>query len=380
MAPIRTALIGLRSNSTRGAGWAALAHLPYLTQSPKYQIVALLNSSKEAAEAAIKKHNLPGDTKAYGTPEELAADDEVDLVVCCTRVDTHYVSLKPILERGKTPVLCEWPLGANLRETHEMTDAVGKSGVRNVVSVQGGFSPLVTTLKALIADGKIGKVLSSNVTTSGMIGGPTTAADFTYSNERKIGGNMLTIMFGHLSEIIFNVLGDLGSFNSILHTKFPTATLVDPQNPLEVVGTQERTTPDELLLQGRLESGTFLSVHVRGGPPNRSAAVPDLVWRIYGEKGEITVSSPQPNIINTAQGITVELHDHASHKVEKIETLSNELEHLPDPARNIARLYEAYADKTWYPDFKHALKRYQLIDEMYRRLDNGQQDIKPNYA
>lgn len=67
MAPIRVALIGLSSSAK--TSWAAQAHLPYLL-SPKgkshYKIVALLNSSVQAAEAAREYFGLPTDVKAYG--------------------------------------------------------------------------------------------------------------------------------------------------------------------------------------------------------------------------------------------------------------------------------------------------------------------------
>lgn len=70
MAPIRVGLIGLTSATSEqeGTSWAVSAHLPYLLKSPHYTITALLNSSKAAAEAAIKRYSLPSETKAYGDP------------------------------------------------------------------------------------------------------------------------------------------------------------------------------------------------------------------------------------------------------------------------------------------------------------------------
>lgn len=71
MSPIRVGLIGLSGASPEnyeGTSWTAIAHLPYLRASPDYQIVALLNSSVDSARAAIKKYNLPEETKAYGNP------------------------------------------------------------------------------------------------------------------------------------------------------------------------------------------------------------------------------------------------------------------------------------------------------------------------
>lgn len=64
MAPIRVGFLGLSKS-----GWAPGAHLPYLKESDKYQIVAICNSSVESSEAAIELYNLPSTTKAYADPE-----------------------------------------------------------------------------------------------------------------------------------------------------------------------------------------------------------------------------------------------------------------------------------------------------------------------
>ena len=76
MAPIRVGIIGLSSSAT--TSWASTAHLPYLSASNgKYEITALCNSSKEAAEAAVAAYKLPPSTKAYGDPQDLANDPDV---------------------------------------------------------------------------------------------------------------------------------------------------------------------------------------------------------------------------------------------------------------------------------------------------------------
>lgn len=80
MAParkIRVALIGLNAPFTgtpTGTNWAAAGHLPYLTSSDKYELVALQNSSAERASKAIKAYGLdPNTVKAYGTPQGTSA-------------------------------------------------------------------------------------------------------------------------------------------------------------------------------------------------------------------------------------------------------------------------------------------------------------------
>lgn len=84
MAPIRVGIIGL---SAKQDAWATKAHLPRLRDSPNYQILALCNSSVASSKAAVKVHNLAESTRAYGSPDELFADSDVDLVVISTRVD-----------------------------------------------------------------------------------------------------------------------------------------------------------------------------------------------------------------------------------------------------------------------------------------------------
>lgn len=72
MAPVRVGLIGLSGtppDKYEGTSWAASAHLPYLTASPHYEIVALLNTTVESAKAAIERYKLPAETKAYGNPD-----------------------------------------------------------------------------------------------------------------------------------------------------------------------------------------------------------------------------------------------------------------------------------------------------------------------
>ena len=120
MPPIKIALIGLSQSAK--TSWASQGHLPYLLSDrgrERYKIVALLNSSEEAAKSAIKAYELPKHVKAYGSPQALAMDLNVDLVVCTTRVDIHYDTIKPSVEAGKD-VFAEWPLAENVRRATEL--------------------------------------------------------------------------------------------------------------------------------------------------------------------------------------------------------------------------------------------------------------------
>lgn len=195
MSPIRVAIIGLSAAAT-GTGWAASAHLPYLLKSPHYKIVALCNTSLENAYTAIKAYDLGPETRAYGSPEDLAKDSDVDLVVANTRVDLHGKVLLPSIKAGKN-VFSEWPMDSNEAKAKVMLDAARQSGSKTIVGLQGRANPAVQKLKQVIEEGRIGKVLSSTFYTCTTNGGAEESAKVKYITQREVGGNILTIHFGH---------------------------------------------------------------------------------------------------------------------------------------------------------------------------------------
>jgi hypothetical protein len=196
--PIRVALIGLSKNAS--ASWAARAHLPYLL-SPrgreKYLIVALLNRSVDSAKAAIQAFDLPSSVKAYGSPEDLAKDPDIDLVVACTRVDTHYETALPSLQAGKN-VFIEWPVAQNAEKVTELAGIAKDQHVRSIVDIQGRKSAVALKLREVIEKGTIGKVLNVEA----RIASPGSKRDavpdsLDYFVNKEVGGNPITIAYAH---------------------------------------------------------------------------------------------------------------------------------------------------------------------------------------
>jgi predicted dehydrogenase len=197
--PVRVGIIGLSKAAT--TSWASEAHLPnFLTEAgrERFQIVALCNTSVAKAEAAIQAYKLdPATTKAYGIPSDLAADPDVDLVLCSTRVDTHYAAVLPSLEAGKD-VYIEWPIASNIQDTQRLLEAARKSGSGTIVGVQRRFAPAVLKVKELLDDGAIGKLLNVTVTAhAGFLSSGVFPPGLKYFTERSIGGNPITILVGH---------------------------------------------------------------------------------------------------------------------------------------------------------------------------------------
>ncbi|ORY66047.1 uncharacterized protein BCR38DRAFT_429083 [Pseudomassariella vexata] len=372
--PTRVGIIGL---SAKGS-WSVAAHLPYLLQSSKYTVTAICNSSVASSQAAIKAHKLASTTKAYGSPEDLAQDKDVDLVLCAVNVAQHRQTLLPSLRAGKD-VYCEWPLGRNLQEALELNQLAKEKGVRTLVGLQSQKSPVVAKLREVISRGKIGNVLSCTFVGPAGYVGPEEPVQTEYFIKKDVGGNLVTIFFGHSIETVFATLGQLKSFSSILDIRVPTVDLVDksPSDPeRKVVRTVERETHDQVMLQGHFESGALLSYHLHGG--KAIAPGEGLHWRILGDRGELSVTASGTMLQIGYPDVKIRLFDNRTGGIEEVQVLRDEWDDLPMPAQNVARLYEAFADgrKEDHPDWDAAVRRHRLIEEMYERERQGKQDQK----
>lgn len=151
----------------------------------------------EAAKKAIEFYKLPKDTKAYGSPQSLASDPEVDLIVCTTRVDVHYDTIKPSIEAGKA-VFVEWPLAENASRARELHHLAEHSGSRTVVGLQARVAPSVLKVKQILQSAEMGKVLSSNVYAYASYSDRDSISEgLAYFLDKKVGGNPVTIAVGH---------------------------------------------------------------------------------------------------------------------------------------------------------------------------------------
>lgn len=133
--PIGVGIVGLSATG----GWAAGAHLPALSAVDGIELRALAASSEASAQAAGTAYGVP----AYTSVEQLASDENVDLVVVAVKVPQHRELVLPVLKTG-VPVLSEWPLAIDLREAEEMERAAGTT--RTFVGLQGRSSPTLRWL------------------------------------------------------------------------------------------------------------------------------------------------------------------------------------------------------------------------------------------
>ncbi len=88
---------------------------------------------------------------------KVIARDDIDAVDICTPNDSHAEIAIAAAEAGKM-ILCEKPLARTTEEGQPMVDAVEKAGVANTVWYNYRRVPAVTLAKALIDEGRLGRI------------------------------------------------------------------------------------------------------------------------------------------------------------------------------------------------------------------------------
>lgn len=370
--PIRVGLIGLgRATGRNQPGlWGATTHLPYLLASPKYQINGIANSTIESAQASINHYNLGPSVKAYDSPSDLASDPNIDMIIVSVKVGAHYTLAKPALLAGKS-VFVEWPLGATTAEAEELAQLAEQHGCKTIVGLQARASPLVLKIKEIIWSGKIGKVLSSSIV--GSFGGIPSGgwpAGAEYYLDMNSGANTFTIFFGHFLDTFIQVLGDFKDLSAMMKNDTSTMTIVDAEG--KVVNKEwKKTSPDDILVQGRLEGGALASLTYYTAPGKSIDGV-GIRWLITGSEGQIEITTPElqwqmgpPGTkLRVKFGKEAEVEEVGFENVEEVK----EVRESGFPATNTARLYEGFVEGRGevFADFESAVKTQKLLDWIRR--------------
>lgn len=269
---IRVGIIG--ANPDRS--WALRAHVPALASLPQYTLQAVSTSRRESADAAAEKFEAP---LAFDNHEQLVGHPDVDLVVVSVKVPHHHQLVMAALEAGK-PVFCEWPLGNGLDEAREMAELARRQQVCTAVGLQARAAPVINRVRDLVAQGYVGTVLSTSVVASGLAYGEYVEPAAAYLLDRANGANLLTIASGHFLDALCYCLGEFEELGATLATRRPEVTIARTNERLPA------TSPDQVVVSGRLQGGAVAAVHFRGGQSRGT----NLLWEINGTDGDLLVS------------------------------------------------------------------------------------------
>ena len=101
-----------------GAGGIASTMAKTVAEMKGVEVYAVAARDLERARVFAQKYEVK---KAYGSYEEMLADDEVELVYIATPHSHHYLHAKMCLEAGKH-VLCEKAFTVNAEQAQKLFD------------------------------------------------------------------------------------------------------------------------------------------------------------------------------------------------------------------------------------------------------------------
>ena len=135
-----------------GAGWIAEKAAITLNGLNTCECYAIGSRSKEKAEAFSSQW---GCSKAYGSYEELIADEDVDLVYVATPHSHHFDVTREALMANK-PCLVEKAFMANHRQAQTIVNLARERKVFLAEAIWTRYQPVVSMVRDLIGSGRIG--------------------------------------------------------------------------------------------------------------------------------------------------------------------------------------------------------------------------------
>lgn len=248
-----------------GAGGIGGTHLTAYRQSGLAEIVAVADPVSEAAQARAEAFGC----RAYADYREMLAQEQPQAISICTPPSLHREIAVDALERG-IAVLCEKPLARTVEEGRAMVEAAERTRGILMTALCHRFHPAVRTLKRLIDEGRLGRLVHFHNRFAFKFVG---VEGRWFVQPEVAGGGILIDTAVHSVDLFRFLVGDIASAFAQLQTRLP-GLAVEDSAVLHV-----RSTPqgnDGAVVDGVIECSWVT--------PVSEAAV----W-LYGTQGEAIV-------------------------------------------------------------------------------------------
>lgn len=356
---VRLGLIG----ASVGGTWSARAHLPALRASAEVELTAVCTTRAASAEAARQAW---GARLAFDDYRRMVASPEIDAVAVVVRVPSHYAPTKVALEAGKH-VYCEWPLGRTTAEATELAALAKAKGLVTAIGLQARVNPAIMYMKELIEAGFVGEPMAIHVSLmrEGLLSRPSNR---TWQRDAALGANTLTIANGHTVDAMRFVAGDFARLSAVVATEAKQWLDTGTNTLLDV------TSPDNVLLSGRLANGAVASVHIAAIPFAGSG----YRMEIYGSEGTLVASgadSPQLSAVSVHGA----KRGNALAAIPPPERLTFAAPGTPSgEAHNVGQMYARFAQairtgESPQPNFETAVELHHLVDAIKQASDTGRE-------
>jgi predicted dehydrogenase len=224
-------------------------------------------------------------------------------------------------------------------------------------------------MRELIQQGYVGQVLSVNMTlmNSGVL---TRTADRTWQRDVSLGANTLTITFGHVLDAMCMVVGELTEVSALVATQVPQWYETDTKKYVDV------TSPDNIMVQGRLENGAIVNAYCGVHPYHGSGHR----FEIYGRDGTLAmIGGGEGGEERRRKIMGGQKDDKALQELPVPErfTWVPEAVRNGGPAYDVGQMWVKFAEAIRTgsdigPDFDHAVRRHRMLDAIVRASQTGQ--------
>ncbi|MCF2533155.1 Gfo/Idh/MocA family protein [Yinghuangia soli] len=352
---IKVGIVG--AHATRG--WARAVHLPALSALPDYTITAVAGTSTESARAAA---DVWGAAHAFDDPYALMAHPDVDLVVIGVQLPRRDGLVAAAIAAGKH-VYCEWPLALDAASAESLRAQAAEAGVQHAVGLQSRNHPAVRHLHDLVADGRIGEVLSASLSYS-LASPDVWSSRYADLFDATKGVNHVAVVGGHSLDMFRSALGDFTELSATLATRITTITLEETSEQLAV------TSPDQIVVNGLLESGAAASAHfMTGGPAGEGFRI-----EVHGRTGRLVLRASDDSLVGPE--FTLHASDGPGTQV-RLPIPARRL--LPDAPVAVGNVAEVYTDlargirsgEPITPDFGTAASIHRVLDAIRESASTG---------
>lgn len=124
---------------------------------PGVEIAALCDSNDDGIEERMR---LTEASRRYRNYKEMMEKERPEIVILCSRLpEDHYEQIKLAISMN-CHVLCEKPFVADLRQADELIELAEAKKIKILIAHLGRYALVFRTMKKMIEDGAIGRVLT----------------------------------------------------------------------------------------------------------------------------------------------------------------------------------------------------------------------------
>ncbi len=277
-----------------GTGFAGKVHAIAMATMPAFfwppPAVAVrkvvVDVTDELARTARDRFGFEGYATSW---QDVIARPDIDIIDICTPNNTHAEIAIAAAKAGKH-VLCEKPMAVSSAEAKQMVDAARAAGIVNMVGLNYRHTPAVVMAAKIIAEGRIGDVLSYRGSfLQDWSADPGTPLSWRF--QKKFGGGALGDIGAHILDTTLFLLGDIVAVNAVARTLVPERPV--QSGAYDKMGAADKTAggpkdrvdvDDDVMALVRFKSGVIGTIEASRNTYGHSCR---LGFEIYGSAGSI---------------------------------------------------------------------------------------------